>query len=61
MELLTALADRRAKPVTPLLFNGWKVFMQEHNLVNKYPTVLSTLQQGAVIGVSSHQELLLAE
>jgi len=50
-ELMTALADWRTKPVTPLLFNGWHALMHKHDLVNKYPKVLSTLQHGAVIGV----------
>ena len=51
MELLTALAVRRTKLVTPLIFSGWHACMLKHGLVNKYPTVLSTIQHGAVIGV----------
>jgi hypothetical protein len=49
--LLSALAVRRTKPVTPLLIDGWRTLMLKHSLVNKYPSVLSTLQHGAVIGV----------
>ena len=51
MALSTALADRRTNPVTPLIFSGWHLLMHKHNLVHKYPNVLSTLQIGAVIGV----------
>ena len=50
-ELLTALADRRTKPITPLIFSGWKALMFKHQLVNKYPKVLSTIQHGAIIGM----------
>ena len=48
---LSAHADHRIKPVTPLSFFGWQTLMLRHNLVHKYPNVLSTLQFGAVIGV----------
>jgi hypothetical protein len=51
MVLSSAIADRRTKPVTPLLIEGWHAFMHKHNLVDKYPSVLSTIRQGAVIGV----------
>lgn len=51
MALPAALAERRARPVTPLLFDGWHAYMFKHDLVNKYPSVLSILQNGAVIGV----------
>jgi hypothetical protein len=51
MALRTALAERRTKPITPLIHSGWHTFMHKHDLVHKYPSVLSTLQIGAVIGV----------
>jgi hypothetical protein len=35
----------------PLLFAGWHALMLKHELVDKYPNVLSTLQNGAIIGV----------
>ncbi len=51
MVLQSALADRRANPITPLRFLGWQTLMCKHNLVHKYPTVLSNLQNGALISI----------
>jgi hypothetical protein len=48
---LNAVADRQTKPATPSLIAGWQVFMVKHDPVDEYPSVLSTIQQGAVIGV----------
>jgi len=47
----SVLADWLIKPVTPLLFSGRHSFTHKCSLVNKYPSVLSTLQHGAIIGV----------
>lgn len=59
MGQLTALADLRTKPVTPLLLSGWHALMLKHNLVNKYPSVLSIIQNGAVIGVPRIQHTFI--
>src|SRR6266478_2826003 len=49
--LLSALTERQTKLVTPLLLNGWSALMVKHQLVNKYPNILSTLQHGMIVGV----------
>ncbi len=46
-----ALAERRTRPITPLIYSGWLAAMLKHDLVNKYPNILSTIQNGMVIGV----------
>src|SRR6266849_7611242 len=46
-----ALAERRTRPITPLIYSGWLAAMLKHDLVNKYPNVLSTIQNTMVIGV----------
>jgi hypothetical protein len=47
----SVLADWLIKPVTPLLFSGRHSFTHKHSLVNKYPSVFSTLRHGTIIGV----------
>jgi hypothetical protein len=51
MVLLIAITNRRTKLAIPLLIARWHTFMNKHSLIDKYPNVLSTIQQGAVIRV----------
>ena len=51
MVLPTALTDCQTNLVTPLTFAGWHVSMLKYNLVHKYPNILSTLQNGAIISM----------